>query len=432
MKMVQITPGSGDNFYCENCLRDSTLVKALRAAGQDVLMMPLYLPLSRDIHGNVTNTPLFFGGINVYLQQKLKVFQKTPRWLDRLFDAPRLLIWAGHRAGMTRPSDLGATTLSMLQGQAGHQSKELERLVHWLTRPENTPDIICISNLLLAGLVPRLQDQLDCSVVVLLQDEDAFLDSLPEPYRSSSWDLVRQHASRMDGLLAVSHAYARTMAQRLGLPLDRIKVIPMGIDLDDTPSHSADPTYPTLGFWSRMCEDKGLDVLVDAFIELKQRPQHQDLRLAVGGGYLEPDRPYIEKQQAKLSRQGCAEHVTFCWDLDPTARQDFLRGISVMAVPERQPVAYGLYVLEALALGIPFVQPAFGVFPELLEATGAGVLYESVTVSSLVQALETLLTDPDHIRSLGQAGHMAVRQRYHVHQTAAAMVTWLKEVRQLS
>ena len=66
MRIVQITPGSGDNFYCENCLRDAALVKAMRSQGHDVLMVPLYLPLQVDKAEPVSNAPIFFGGINVF------------------------------------------------------------------------------------------------------------------------------------------------------------------------------------------------------------------------------------------------------------------------------------------------------------------------------------------------------------------------------
>ena len=98
MKIVQITPGSGDNFYCENCLRDDALIKAMYKLGQDVILLPMYLPLQVDEKEIPRKAPLFFGGINVYLQQKLSFFQKTPRWLDSFFDKPGLLKWASRKA----------------------------------------------------------------------------------------------------------------------------------------------------------------------------------------------------------------------------------------------------------------------------------------------------------------------------------------------
>ncbi|MCX5671317.1 MAG: glycosyltransferase family 1 protein, partial [Planctomycetota bacterium] len=182
MRIIQITPGAGTNFYCENCLRDNALVLELRRQGHDALMVPLYLPLVTEGPDATAGVPIFFGGINVYLQQKLALFRRTPRWLDRLLDARGLLKWASGRAEMTKARDLGEATLSMLRGEDGRQVKELERLVAWLA-VQDRPDVICLSNALLAGLVRRMKAALGVPVVSMLQDEDGFLDALPEPYR---------------------------------------------------------------------------------------------------------------------------------------------------------------------------------------------------------------------------------------------------------
>ena len=103
MNIIQIVPGTGNNFYCENCFRDAVLARAWRKQQENILVVPLYLPLLSEITENNNTSEIFFGGVNVYLQQKLKLFRKTPRWLDWFFDRPGLLRWAGHRAGMTRP-----------------------------------------------------------------------------------------------------------------------------------------------------------------------------------------------------------------------------------------------------------------------------------------------------------------------------------------
>src|SRR5688572_2294243 len=130
MRIVQITPGTG-NFHCGNCLRDSALVGALRRIGHDVLMVPLYLPHVTD-GADLSDTPVFFGGVNVYLQQKSALFHRTPRWFDRWLDRPSLLRWASNHSGMTSGKQLGEITVSMLRGDDGRQQKELTRLVEFL------------------------------------------------------------------------------------------------------------------------------------------------------------------------------------------------------------------------------------------------------------------------------------------------------------
>ncbi|MHC4889658.1 MAG: glycosyltransferase family 4 protein, partial [Planctomycetota bacterium] len=123
MRIVQISPGTGGSFYCENCVRDVAMVRAMQKLGHDALMVPLYLPLRIDKNAAVGNPPIFFGGINVYLQQKSLFFRKTPRWIDRLFDSPRLLGWVGRKAGMRSASNFGEMTISMLRGKQGRQTK---------------------------------------------------------------------------------------------------------------------------------------------------------------------------------------------------------------------------------------------------------------------------------------------------------------------
>src|SRR4051812_12158337 len=141
MRFIQLTSGTG-SFYCGTCLRDNALVSELGRQGHDALMVPLYLPPALDEAPAPGEAPLFYGGINVYLQHKSALFRGTPRWLDRLLDAPGLLRAAGSRAGMTAPSDLADLTLSMLRGEDGNQVKELDRLVDWL-RETGHPDVVC-------------------------------------------------------------------------------------------------------------------------------------------------------------------------------------------------------------------------------------------------------------------------------------------------
>ena len=99
MKIIQVLPGSGDNFYCENCVRDNATVRALIKAGEEVVAVPMYLPQIIERVDAIANAPLFYGGINSYLQQVSGLFRWTPRWIDRLFDSKVLLHLAAKRAG---------------------------------------------------------------------------------------------------------------------------------------------------------------------------------------------------------------------------------------------------------------------------------------------------------------------------------------------
>jgi len=430
MRIIQITPSAGDSFYCENCLRDAALAKAIIRLGHEGLMIPLYLPLSIEKTSQANISPIFFGGLNVYLQQKSAFFRKTPRWLDRLLDSPRLLRWIGRMAGMTSAKDLGQTTISMLQGEQGQQIKELDRLVDWLDNQENRPDIICLSNILLIGLARSIKQRLNVPVACLLQDEDGFLDGLIPPYSQQAWQIIKQRVEDIDAFIGVSKYYTETMQQRLKLGSDKTHVVYTGISLAGYESHGLRPEIPTIGFLSRMCPEKGLDTLVEAFLKIKKNEKLRNAKLRIAGGKRSDDEAFLNKIRQNLHSQGIIDDVEFLPDFDREARIAFLRSLSVLSVPEKQPVAYGLYVLEALAAGVPVVEPENGVFPELIETTGGGLLCEPNNVDALADALSSLLLDSAQAQNLGENGRAAVSENFNIEQTAGQMVRIYEQIAQ--
>ena len=408
MRLVHLTAGTG-SFFCGTCLRDHALVKALRRLGHDALMVPLYLPLVLDDSGSREESPLFFGGINVYLQQKSAFFRHTPQWLDNLLDSPALLRQAGRKAGMTNPRELGEMTLSMIEGEHGHQAKELDKLVAWLV--EQKPDVVCLSNSLLIGVARRVREELRVPIICSLQGEDAFLDSLPEPYRERCWQLVQERAADVDRFVAPSRYYNALMQERLRLAPEKIVMIYNGIDLDGFTPAAAPPEFPTVGFLARMCRDKGLDTLVEAFIRLAPRVPHA--RLKIGGTQTDADRAFVNDLTDRLDQAGIANAVKFLPNLTHAEKQQFLSGLTVVSVPTQRGEAFGLFVIESLASGVPVAQPNNGAFPELIELTGGGVLYAQGDASSLADALEKLLLDPAHAAELGRCGREIVNCALH-------------------
>ena len=428
MRIIQITPSAGDSFYCENCLRDAALAKAIIKLGHEGLTIPLYLPLSSEQSGSAVTSPIFFGGLNVYLQQKSGFFRKTPRWLDHLFDSPRLLRWVGRMAGLTSARDLGQTTISMLRGEEGRQTKELDRLVDWLDTQENRPDIICLSNILLIGLARSIKQRLGVPVVCLLQDEDGFLDGLISPYSQQAWEIISERADDIDAFIGVSKYYTETMQQRLQLGPDRTHVVYTGISLDGYESRRDEPEVPTIGYLSRMCPEKGLDTLVEAFLKIKKNEKLRNAKLRIAGGKRSDDEAFLNKIRQKLSSHGVIGDVEFLPDFGREARIEFLSSLSVLSVPEKQPVAYGLYVLEALAAGVSVVEPANGVFPELLEITGGGLLFEPNNVDALADVIGSILLDTDKAQRLAEQGRTAVSEKFNIEQTAEQMVRIYGEI----
>lgn len=418
MKVVHIVPGSGGTFYCQNCMRDTALIQALRRQGVDVVMVPMYLPMFTD--GNPDHTPVFFGGINVWLQQHFPLFRKTPRWFDRLFDSKWMLRRAATMEGTTSAAGLGAMTLSMLEGSDGNQRKEVERLVQWLAEQEK-PDVVHISNALLIGLAGEIKKVLPVPVVCTLQDEDGWLDGIEPPFNQACWNAIAARCKNVDRFISVSRWFADRMSVRLKIARDRIDVVHIGIDLNGYEPAALDLNPPVLGFLSRMNPVQGLDRLVDAFIALKKFPELKNLKLRATGGTVGMDQAFVSGLRKKLAKVGLENDAEFIEDFSREQRLAFLKSLSVLCVPAEQGEAFGTYIIEALAAGVPVVQPDAGAFPELIEETGGGVIYHD-----LVKILRELLTRPEEIRRLGQNGRKSVVEKFSVETMAQNMISVYK------
>ena len=404
-------------MYCGNCFRDNALVAALRRQGHDTLMVPLYLPMTLDEASSVAQTPTFFGGINVYLDQKISLYRHAPDWLRELFDSPAILKWAAGKTASTRPDDVGELTVSMLLGEYGNQARDLEELIVWLTALPK-PDAVYLSNAVLAGFTRRLKDALGTKVICFLQSEESFLDSMPEPWRTQAWQTLAERGKEVDAWISPSRYFADQMRERLNLPADRLHVVPNGISLAGydqlLPRNSKLETrnFLTLGFFARMCADKGLDTVVDAFIELRKRGRVPNLRLKIGGGCGPSDEPFVAQQKAKLAGAGLLGDVSFHPNVSREEKVAFYASCDVLSVPAKMSESFGLYVIESLAAGTPLVQPDAITYPELLAATGGGVICGPNTATALADALEPLLLNPARLRELGEAGRAAVFARY--------------------
>ena len=412
MRIVFMTPGSGDNFYCENCLRDKAIVVALRALGHDATSVPLYLPpLMQDTDPGGDKTPVFFGGVNVYLQQRFKLFRHTPRWVDKFFDSNRLLRFAARKVGMTKASLLGETAVSMLQGASGRQVKELDRLTSYM-RKSYKPNVVVLSNAMLLGMAPRISEEPGCSVVCMLQDEHDFIDALPEDFSAQAWDLMRQNARVVSMFVAPSKYYADLMGPRLGLAGGAVKVCYNGIDPEGYAPADHQPDPPVIGYLSRLHPDKGLDLLTDAFIELRSHPGMENIKLLIAGGMTRNFKDYVETQIQAFEQAGVAGDVEWMEDFDRQSKRQFLPKLSVMCVPDRSGPAAGMFVIESLLAGVPLVEPACGALTELIEATGGGLLFDPDIPGDMTAKLTELLKDPQRAYEMGQTGRKAALEEF--------------------
>ena len=431
MNIVQLTPGAG-GMFCGNCFHDNTLVAALRHLGHDATMLPLYLPINVDEADESAGNPIFFGGINVYLQQKSALFRHAPGWLHRGLNSRRLLEWAAGRAAKTRADEVGELLLSMLRGETGNQNREITELIGWL-REQAKPDVICLSNALLVGMVRRLKTELGVPVVCLLQGEEPYLDALPATLRPVVWKLLAERGAELDAWIAPSRWNADAMKARLNLQPERLHVVHDGINLAGYPAEGRGSRVerqhaPVLGYFARMCHDKGLDTLVEAYIQLKNRGRVPRLKLHIGGGCGPGDEAFVKSLRVRLAAAGFIGEVSFSPNLNRAEKLAFLQALTVFSVPANYGEAFGLYIIEAMAAGVPVVQPRTAAFPEILAATGGGVLCELNEAKSLADALEALLLDPARARALGEAGRRAVSEKFSAEAMARATLQVFESV----
>lgn len=412
MKILYLTGGAGQ-MYCGSCLRDNALATELIARGHDVTLLPVYTPTLTD-EVNVSHDKVFFGGVSVYLEQYVPLFRNSPKWLDRVWDAKATLNLATRRSISTNPKMLGEMTVSMLKGEAGFQHKEIEKLLDWL-KSEDQPDIISIPYTLLLGLAKPIKEAFGKPVCCTLQGEDLFLEGLQEPYRSQSKELIRQQLEHVDAFISVSEYYADFMPDYLGIPKEKIRVVPLGINTEgfDRKERNTSEAF-TIGFFARIAPEKGLHVLADAYRRLRKSGALNNCRLETAG-YMAPEHEqYLDHIGREMKTAGLGEEFKYRGAVDREHKISFLQSLDVLSVPATYNEPKGIFLLEAMACGIPVVQPRRGGFTEIVEKTGGGLLVEPDNVDSLAEGLLTMNRDPDLAAKLSDNGFRRVRELYSV------------------
>ncbi len=418
MNILLITPGTG-NYHCGCSIRDTALARALNARGHRSRTLPLYLPPAQA-QPPVDNTPVFYGGLNVYLAQKLPFMRRLPAFTDRVLSHPALLRKLAAMSDMTSASEHGDMTVSMLRGEAGHQAGELQKLIHWIRKHE-APDLVLLSVSLLAGLARPLGRELNVPVLCALQGEDVFLDSLPEQQSREAWRLISGCVADIEAFLAPSRFFAGLMAERANIPMDKMHVIYNGFDPAEYGSRTELPDPPRIGFLSRLCREKGLDTLVHAYIRLRRDLEYPAVKLVLAGTMTRADRRALDPLEQEWRRAGLERDVEIHPNITHQEKASLLSGLSLLSVPTAYDEAFGLYMAEAMLSGVPVVQPPRGAFPELIALTGGGVLCNTAEdmERELAQQWSGLLKNPARLQQLGTSARESARHHFSADTMAA-------------
>ena len=429
MRILSITAGAA-GMYCGSCFRDNALATELIARGHEVSLVPLYTPTRTD-EPNVSSRRVLFGGISVYLQNRAPFFRKTPRLLDRLWDSPRVISAFANRAASTDARMLGDLTLSMLEGESGVLRKEFDKLIDWI-RDEPLPDVISIPNSLLIALVAPLKRAVGRPVCCTLQGEELFLDGLLPQYREKAIALIRQHVRHVDRFLAVSDYCARFMGALLEIPASRMAVVPLGINMSGyavpaSAAASASGVF-TVGYFARIAPEKGLHVLAEAYMIFKRMIGDAPSRLRAAGYSAPGPSTYLDRVRHTLASAGLAGEFSYEGELDRQGKLEFLRRLDVLSVPATYDEPKGMFLIEAMASGVPVVQPRRGAFTEVVERTGGGLLVGVDDPQSLAEGLFALWSDRPRLEALGAQAFVGAREHYAIARSADRLLDAIGEL----
>jgi glycosyltransferase involved in cell wall biosynthesis len=421
MRILSITAGAA-GMYCGSCFRDNALAAELLKRGHDAHLVPVYTPTRTD-EPNVSERRVLFGGISVYLQQSWPLFRRLPRIVDRLWDTPGVIgAFASRAVSSTDPKLLGELTVATLEGTSGVLEREFDKLIEW-TRDEPQPDVVNLPNSLLISMAAPLRAAFGRPVCCTLQGEELFIHGLLPPYRARVLELIRSCVPHVDRFIAVSDYEAEFMGDLLEIDRDRMSVVPLGINVTGYATAAKRDDVFRVGYFARVAPEKGLHVLADAYARFRRRLPPTARVRCEAAGYMSPSfKGYLDSVSAAFAAAGYGEEFTYRGTLDRGEKINFLRRLDVLSVPATYGEPKGIFLLEAMACGVPVVQPRRGAFTEVVERTGGGVLVEPDDPESLADMLFQLWSDRPRLEALGKRAFIEVRAHYSIERSADRLI----------
>jgi len=177
-----------------------------------------------------------------------------------------------------------------------------------------------------------------------------------------------------------------------------------------------------------MCYENGLDIVTDAFIILKKRAGFEDVKLVITGGSTPSDTPYLSGIKKGIRKAGLENSVDFHTGFEGEGRKAFFAKVAIASVPVRKGEAFGIYLPELMASGIPVIQPALGAFPEIVGLSGGGINYMPNTPEVLADKWAQVLSDRNLLSHLSYQARRGVELFLNIKVHAAEMVAVYKQL----
>jgi glycosyltransferase involved in cell wall biosynthesis len=244
-----------------------------------------------------------------------------------------------------------------------------------------------------------------------------------ENYREIVWNLMAEKAKDVDLFITPSEYYSLKTQEKMKLDPEKIEVVYSGINLSGYKDSSIPMNPPVIGYLCRMNENFGLGILVDAFIKIKNESKFNDLKLFITGGHTADDLEFVSLIKETIDNSGFKEDVKFWDDFNITNRTEFLSSLTLLSVPVPEGEAFGSYQIEALASAVPSVQPNTGCYPEIMNITKGGVIYQPNESDNLAEAIIKLLESPEKIKNMGLTGKKVINEKFTLSKMAKQTIS---------
>ena len=225
--------------------------------------------------------------------------------------------------------------------------------------------------------------------------------------------MLRERARDVDGFVVNSRWYGEMMADYLGVPGKGCTSSPSGCRFPAMASRSRIPRTHRSPWGTSPASAPKRGSMCWWTPSASSRPSAPGrCACAWPGIWASGTGKFLEEQEAKIRSWGLADAYEYAGEIDREAKIRFIRSLDVLSVPTVYREPKGLFVLEALANGVPVVEPRHGAFPEVIEATGGGLLVEPGSPEALARGIGELLDDPAQREELGRRGREAVLARF--------------------
>jgi glycosyltransferase involved in cell wall biosynthesis len=146
-------------------------------------------------------------------------------------------------------------------------------------------------------------------------------------------------------------------------------------------------------------------------------------------GYMAPaHKPYLADVLRILERAGLQNDFTYRGEVDRAGKVRFLHDIDVMSMPAVYDEPKGFTLLEAMASGVPIVQPRRGAFVEIVDRAGGGLLVAPDDPDALADGLCRVWNDRALRVELGRRGQAGVREHYTIESSTERLIRVLEQV----